>query len=98
MNILISFPPRYSVARVVGVLKSISGSKISKEFPNLKHLVLGYNAFIYLDLDPLKECPKIEEIYFDRCMLEEIDLTPLEACKKLREITFRGNGLSKIDI
>jgi len=28
IHILISFPPRYSVAKVVGILKNISGSKV----------------------------------------------------------------------
>ena len=36
VHILVSFPPRYSVARVVGILKSISGSKVFKEFPKVK--------------------------------------------------------------
>ena len=36
VHILISFPPRYSVSKVVGILKSISGSKIFKEFPKVK--------------------------------------------------------------
>ena len=41
VHIVISFPPRYSVARVVGVLKSISGSKIFKEFPKVKKRLRG---------------------------------------------------------
>ena len=41
VHIVISFPPRYSVARVVGVLKSISGSKIFKEFPKVKKKLWG---------------------------------------------------------
>ena len=36
VHLLISFPPRYSVARVVGILQSISGSKIFNEFPKVK--------------------------------------------------------------
>ena len=36
VHILISFPPRYSVSKVVGILKSISGSIIFKEFPQMK--------------------------------------------------------------
>ena len=36
VHIFMSFPPRYSVARVVGIIKSISGSKIFKEFPKVK--------------------------------------------------------------
>jgi putative transposase len=38
---LISFPPRYSGARVVGILKSISGSKIFKEFPKVRKRLWG---------------------------------------------------------
>jgi putative transposase len=41
VHILISFPPRYSVSRVVGILKSISGSKIFKEFPRVKEELWG---------------------------------------------------------
>ena len=41
VHILLSFPPRYSVSKVVGVLKSISGSKIFKEFPRVKKQLWG---------------------------------------------------------
>ena len=41
IHILISFPPKYSVSRVVGILKSISGSKIFKEFPKVKKQLWG---------------------------------------------------------
>ena len=36
VHILLSFPPRYSVSRVVGILKSISGSRVFREFPKVK--------------------------------------------------------------
>ncbi len=36
VHILLSFLPRYSVSKVVGILKSISSSKIFKEFPKVK--------------------------------------------------------------
>ena len=41
VHILISFPPRYSVSKVVGILKSISGSMIFKEFPMVKKKLWG---------------------------------------------------------
>ncbi|MBC8460187.1 MAG: IS200/IS605 family transposase [Deltaproteobacteria bacterium] len=41
IHILISFPPRYSVSKVVGILKSISGSKIFKEFPKVEEKLWG---------------------------------------------------------
>ena len=41
IHILISFPPRYSVSKVVGILKSISGSKIFNEFPKVKKKLWG---------------------------------------------------------
>jgi len=41
VHILISFPPRYSVSKVVGIIKSISGSKIFKEFPKVKKRLWG---------------------------------------------------------
>jgi putative transposase len=41
VHLLISFPPRYSVARVAGIVKSISGNKLFKEFPKLKEKVWG---------------------------------------------------------
>ena len=41
IHILISFPPKYSVFRVIGILKSISGSKIFKEFPKVKKQLWG---------------------------------------------------------
>ena len=40
-HILLSFPPRYSVSRVVGILKSISASKIFKEFPKVEEMLWG---------------------------------------------------------
>ena len=36
VHILISFPPRYSVSKVVAILKSISGSKILKEYSDVR--------------------------------------------------------------
>ena len=41
VHILLSFPPRYSFSKVVGVLKSISGSKIFKDFPRVKRQLWG---------------------------------------------------------
>jgi putative transposase len=41
IHMLLSFPPRYSISRVVGILKSISGSKIFKEFPKVKEKLWG---------------------------------------------------------
>ena len=41
IQILISFPARYSVAKGVWILKSISGSKILKEFPLVKKKLWG---------------------------------------------------------
>jgi len=41
VHILISFPPRYSVAKVVGILKSISASKVFEEFPRVKKKLWG---------------------------------------------------------
>ena len=36
VHIFLSFPPRYSIARVVGMLKSISASTIFREHPEVK--------------------------------------------------------------
>ena len=42
---LISFPPRYSIAKAVGIIKGIlSGSKIFEEYPRLKKKLWG--AFV----------------------------------------------------
>jgi putative transposase len=41
IHILISFPPRYSFSKVVGIPKSISSSKIFKEFPQIKQKLWG---------------------------------------------------------
>jgi putative transposase len=41
VHILISFPPRYSVSKIVGIIKSISGRKIFKEFPKVKEKLWG---------------------------------------------------------
>ena len=36
VHIFLDFPPRYSIAKVVGILKSISASRACEEFPELK--------------------------------------------------------------
>ena len=41
IHVLISFPPRYSIAQVVGVMKGKSGSKIFEEYPKLKRKLWG---------------------------------------------------------
>ncbi len=35
-HICLNFPPRYLIAKVVGLSKSISVSRVFKEFPELK--------------------------------------------------------------
>jgi len=41
IDILSSFPPRYSISRVVGIIKSISSSKIFEEFPEIRKKLWG---------------------------------------------------------
>ena len=41
IHILLSFPPRYSIAQVVGIIKGKSGSKIFEEYPKLKKKLWG---------------------------------------------------------
>ena len=41
IHLFVSFPPRYSIARVVGLFKSISASVLFKEFPELKSRLWG---------------------------------------------------------
>ena len=41
VHIFLSFPPRYSIAKVVGMLKSISASEIFEEFPRVKKDLWG---------------------------------------------------------
>jgi putative transposase len=36
VHIFLGFPPRYSIAHVLGILKSISASEILNEFPEVK--------------------------------------------------------------
>ena len=36
VHIFLSFPPRYSISKVVGMLKSISASVIFREYPEVK--------------------------------------------------------------
>ncbi len=35
VHIFLNFPPRYAIAKVIGILKSISASRVFKEFPEL---------------------------------------------------------------
>jgi putative transposase len=41
IHLLISFPPRYSIAKVVGIIKGISSSKVFEEYPKLKKKLWG---------------------------------------------------------
>lgn len=41
VHIFLSFSPRYSISRVVGILKSICSSRIFREFPWLKEILWG---------------------------------------------------------
>jgi len=41
VHIFLSFPPRYSIARVVGMLKGISASEIFREHPEVKKQLWG---------------------------------------------------------
>jgi len=41
VHVLLSFPPRYSISKVVGIIKSISASKIFKEFSIIKKKLWG---------------------------------------------------------
>ncbi len=41
VHILISFPPRYSIAKVVGIIKGRSGSIMFEEFPKVKKKLWG---------------------------------------------------------
>jgi putative transposase len=36
VHIFLSFPPRYSISKVVGILKSMDASVIFKEYPEVK--------------------------------------------------------------
>jgi len=53
VHFFLNFPPRYSIAKVVGILKSISASQVFREYPELKKH-LRKQAFW-------------EEEYFTRC-------------------------------
>jgi putative transposase len=41
IHVLLSFPPRYSIAKVVGIIKGISSNKILGEYPKLKRKLWG---------------------------------------------------------
>ena len=41
VHIFLSFPPRYSISKVVGMLKSFSASVICKEHPEVKKQLWG---------------------------------------------------------
>ena len=41
IHILLSFPPRYSISRVVGIIKSISSSKIFEDFREVRKKLWG---------------------------------------------------------
>jgi putative transposase len=41
VHIFCSFPPRYSIARVVGMFKSLSARAVFREFPHVKRQLWG---------------------------------------------------------
>ena len=41
VHIFISFPPKYSISKVVGILKAVSAREIRKEFPRVKEQLWG---------------------------------------------------------
>ena len=41
VHLFLDFPPRYSIAKVVGILKSISASQVFEEFPEIKKAAVG---------------------------------------------------------
>ena len=41
VHILVSFPPRYSISRVVGILKAKSASQIFRNYPEVKQELWG---------------------------------------------------------
>ena len=41
VHLFLNFPPRYAIAKVVGILKSISASELFKEFPELRRQLWG---------------------------------------------------------
>jgi putative transposase len=41
IHLFLSFPPRYSISKVVGILKSISASKVFQEFPEVRRQLWG---------------------------------------------------------
>lgn len=41
VHLLISFPPRYSISKVVGMLKSLSARSLFAEFPSIKKVLWG---------------------------------------------------------
>jgi len=41
VHLLLSFPPRYSIAQVVGALKSLSARVVFREFPEVRQALWG---------------------------------------------------------
>ena len=41
IHLLISFPPRYSIAKVVGIIKGVSSGKIFEEYPKVRKKLWG---------------------------------------------------------
>jgi len=41
VHVFLSFPPRYSISKVVGILKSVSASVIFSEYPEVKKHLCG---------------------------------------------------------
>ncbi len=51
-----------------------------------------------IDLSPLSECSKLQELSLSGNRLESIDLSPLSECSQLQGLSLLGNRLESIDL
>ena len=82
VHLFVSFPPRYSIANVVGKLKSISASVIFREFPEIKRQLWGGEFW--------------EDGYFVRTVGDNVTAEIIQ--KYIRYHQNRGKILEQLDL
>ena len=58
VHIFLSFPPKYSISKVVGILKAVSAREIREEFPKVKRQLWGGEFW--------------EDVYFERTVGDQV--------------------------
>ena len=82
VHVFLSFPPRYSIAKVVGILKSISASEIFQHHPEVKRELWGGEFW--------------KDGYFARTVGDQVTAEVIK--QYIRHHRHEEKGLSQLDL